>query len=858
MEKYKAAMVLVEVGNAVGYQNTRQGYWKCLQKLKEFEDTHYLDKVQPPAKWKVPLNILMHMATAEVLTAGLDSWQSFYKELAKKYLIAVAGFQNSNEDLGHVPSDPEPKCVAAGRGMCIGMCYSKPEQLYDLIQASIECGRMTHSYPAGFLGSLCTALFTSYAIQEKPVSQWGRMMLGVMPQAEEYCRKKIALFSDYSENWFYFEAKWQFYLQHRTIDKDGCDNPVFPENYDAKERHKLYKRWGSESSGRRKGLEITLIIYDALLAAGNDWNQLCQRAMIHGGDSESTGAIAGCLYGLLYGIENVPKCILQNLRLKEQLERLGKRLYLVAHGESSCLCKDYISACENSTSLRQIVRKLASKRTVDEINNLLNYMALLEKDNSKPVESDSKAKEKQEAAAKPRLTRFQLLQCRFTKFGIKNKMEKLILNEPGKKKITLNKVQPSDGANNFAQNTTQQGPSERQNKSTDRLGITKETESTNNITVSEKQENHHTQLNEQTADHHSLFTKLGTTSAISQVKIAPTEPLVDTAPAMLQTSAEELQKESWTENAALVSLKCVPCNTNQIFVYKLPTIHPQVEQLNTEISTSPKIQTDSVSESQTSQTETQYKTKLAYTERQNCSKQIAIEIPNHGLDSNNPSLYADKVSPATEHREVRASVIHDKSPEHELCEKTSPKDSFEMNPPTAPSYDADMLPGTGQRSKSNTKEAISQVHKAKSEECATQSVSELAQTVRQPVEAITDELIKGCTEIPVSSQLSVTPVVGIKVALEQKHSEHEKVADQLACVAPAQEVAKPETLTEEARLPGMWHVPSTSNSRQRNKNSKTVPWKYKVHSYAEPIGVHQTSTVTARVVLRASELIMLS
>ncbi|XP_041125819.1 uncharacterized protein LOC121326549 [Polyodon spathula] len=490
-------------------------------------------------------------------------------------------------------------------------------------------------------------------------------------------------------------------------------------------------------------------------------------------------------------------------------------------------------------------------------------MSLLEKDNSKAVESDSEAKEKQQqAAAKPRLTRFQLLQCRFTKFGIKNKMEKLILNEPGKEKITLNKVQPSDGANNFAQNTTQQGPSERQNKSTDinthRLGVTKETESTDNITVSKKQEDHHTQLNKQTADHHSLSTKLGTTSSISQVdvKIAPAESLVDTAPVMLPTSAEELQKESWTESAVLVSLKCAPCNPNQIFVYKSPTIHPQVE--HTEISTSPKIQTDSDSESQTSQTETQYKTKLACSETQNCSEQIATEIPSHGLDGNNQSLYADKVSPATQHKEVRASVIQDKSLEHELCEKTSPKDRFEMNPPTTPNYDADRLPGTGQRCKSNIKEAISQVHKAKSEECATLSASELAQTVRLPLEAIVDEPIKGCTEIPVSSVLSVTPVVGIKVALEQKHSEHEKVADQLACVARAREVAKPETLTEEARLPGMWHVPSMSNSRRGDKNTKTLPWKYKVHSYAEPIEVHQASRPTARVVLRASELIMLS
>lgn len=43
----------------------------------------------------------------------------------------------------------------------------------------------------GFLGSLCTALFASYAIQGKPLVQWGREMLKVLPLAEDYCRKTI-------------------------------------------------------------------------------------------------------------------------------------------------------------------------------------------------------------------------------------------------------------------------------------------------------------------------------------------------------------------------------------------------------------------------------------------------------------------------------------------------------------------------------------------------------------------------------------------------------------------------------------------------------------------------------------------
>jgi len=48
--------------------------------------------------------------------------------------------------------------------------------------------------------------------------------------------------------------------------------------------------------------------YDALLAAGDSWEELCKRAVLHGGDSDSTGAIACAWFGALYGFTGVPKC----------------------------------------------------------------------------------------------------------------------------------------------------------------------------------------------------------------------------------------------------------------------------------------------------------------------------------------------------------------------------------------------------------------------------------------------------------------------------------------------------------------------------------------------------------------------
>lgn len=107
-----------------------------------------------------------------------------------------------------------------------------------------------------------------------------------------------------------------------------------------------------------------MIAYDALLAAGSDWAELCKRAMFHGGEkvhdisgwntprlltvtenvvvflgeSEATGLIAGCLFGLMNGLDQVPRGLYQDLDKRERLEELGEKLYKAASAEK-CMDK---------------------------------------------------------------------------------------------------------------------------------------------------------------------------------------------------------------------------------------------------------------------------------------------------------------------------------------------------------------------------------------------------------------------------------------------------------------------------------------------------------------------------------------
>ncbi|XP_028999588.1 inactive ADP-ribosyltransferase arh2 isoform X2 [Betta splendens] len=348
-----------------------------------------------PDNWTLSDATLMHMTTAEALITDYWCLEDLYRELVRLYVEAMVSLQGRSPDPAtvescvhlkphnyllawHTPFNEKGSGFgAAAKGMCVGMRYWQPERLDNLVEVSIEVGRMTHNHPIGFLGSLTTALFASYAIQGKPLVAWGRELMKVIPLAEEYCRKTIRHMAEYQENWFYFEAKWQFYLEEREIDKEGQNKPSFPDRYDADETDKMYKHWSSEGRAGRRGHDAPMIAYDALLAAGSDWSEVCKRAMFHGGESEATGLIAGCLYGLMHGLIHVPQGLYQDLDKRERLEELGEALYKAASADK-CIVKPESKKTiisPDASMLRKLVRHRSCHPALRGIlETLLHYL----------------------------------------------------------------------------------------------------------------------------------------------------------------------------------------------------------------------------------------------------------------------------------------------------------------------------------------------------------------------------------------------------------------------------------------------------------------------------------------------------
>ncbi|RXN16601.1 ADP-ribosylarginine hydrolase 1 [Labeo rohita] len=389
MEKFQAAMVLGGAGDALGY---RKGRWEmCIsgnQIQQELAALGGLRALKLDAdNWPLSDGALMHMTTAEALITDYWCLEDLYRELVRLYVEAMVCLQGRAPEPStaegcanlkphnfllawHTPFN-EKGHGAATKAMCVGMRYWQPQRLDNLVEVSIETGRMTHNHPigassssssshkhlcvlhqsltdmalcAGFLGSLCTALFASYAIQGKPLVSWGRDLLTVIPKAEEYCRKTIRHMAEYQEKWFYFEAKWQFYLEERGIED---------------------------------------------------------------GESSATGLIAGCLYGLLYGIGQVPAGLYQDLDKRQKLEDLGERLFRAAAVEKDQ--RDHQISIIPTLDRRAVKQLILDRSTQPEIRAILENLLLYQSPD--PPNPPSAATRR----AGPRLTAFQLLRSRFLK-----------------------------------------------------------------------------------------------------------------------------------------------------------------------------------------------------------------------------------------------------------------------------------------------------------------------------------------------------------------------------------------------------------------------------------------------------------
>ncbi|XP_076459983.1 ADP-ribosylhydrolase ARH1-like isoform X2 [Babylonia areolata] len=354
-ERYEAAMVLGGVGDALGYKN---GSWEFCHSGKSIHEELMkmgglkAVKVKLP-KWMVSDDTVMLLATGEALDecSGEGDREQLFSKIAQKYIHcmkdmdgrapgkmckeAVRKLRPLRKKGYQIPFHPRGGgCGAAMRSMCIGLRYPRPNEVQELVAVSVESGRMTHHHPTGYLGSLASALFTSFAIQGKPLREWGRGLLDTLPLALTYVQETNHEVEENKKEWSYFTKAWTDYLKLRNL-QDGKSDPVFPEPFGFVERDQFYKKISFSGWGGSSGHDAPMIAYDALLGADWDWKELCNRSMFHGGDSDSTGIIAACCYGAAKGFEGVPEDNHKYVEYRDRLVKLAWRMLELAYPPDS-------------------------------------------------------------------------------------------------------------------------------------------------------------------------------------------------------------------------------------------------------------------------------------------------------------------------------------------------------------------------------------------------------------------------------------------------------------------------------------------------------------------------------------------
>ena len=216
---------------------------------------------------------------------------------------------------------------AAMRNLCIGLAFYKESDIDDLINISINLSKLTHNSALGYLAGFTSAYFVSLALREININKWVYMLLDILDSEtikSHINDKNNVEYSDYI-NYIGF---WKKYLDTRfndgkPIKTRSTSNVIYRIKY-------YYENFVKDTRADfigGSGYCAMIMAYDALIDCDGKWEKLIFYAMLHPGDSDTIGAIAGGIYGIMYGYGDVPEKMLCCIEEKEQLLLLGKKFY---------------------------------------------------------------------------------------------------------------------------------------------------------------------------------------------------------------------------------------------------------------------------------------------------------------------------------------------------------------------------------------------------------------------------------------------------------------------------------------------------------------------------------------------------
>jgi ADP-ribosyl-[dinitrogen reductase] hydrolase len=187
------------------------------------------------------------------------------------------------------------ECLANDSKGCGGVMRAAPAGLVgaaDPFRLGCEIAAITHGHPSGYLAAGCLSDIVSEIMGGRPLAgavEHAMSVLATWPRHEECTRAMEAAV--------------------RAV-RNGPS---------AEQVERLGQGWVAEEA-------LAISVYCALVADG-DFAAGVRLAVNHGGDSDSTGAIAGNLLGALLGTPAIPVEWLDRLELRSEIETLADDLF---------------------------------------------------------------------------------------------------------------------------------------------------------------------------------------------------------------------------------------------------------------------------------------------------------------------------------------------------------------------------------------------------------------------------------------------------------------------------------------------------------------------------------------------------
>ena len=348
---YYNIMILHALGDTIGFKN---GDWEFnyhdAEKLEvldyvnemiyEFIDLGGINGIDI-SKWKISDDTMFHIAVAK----GLLHKDKIIK-YTKKYMLEEAEKMwndKFNRYIGNTTSKYIKKftkdfdarnakydIMAGGNGgamrsLIVGACFHN--NIPELINLSISLSQLTHNNAFGYLAGATCALFVAFALQKIEIKKWIGLLLEHLNGKE--VKKFLSL--DNLEQIYDHQTYIRYWMKYYDTKFDDNKEPIRNRAF-ANPMHRIryyhdnfFKDDASIQLGS-SGYLCMIMAYDALLDCDGKWEKLVVYSILHSGDSDTVGAIAGGLYGAHYGMGDVPKYMLDNIERKDEIKEVCEDL----------------------------------------------------------------------------------------------------------------------------------------------------------------------------------------------------------------------------------------------------------------------------------------------------------------------------------------------------------------------------------------------------------------------------------------------------------------------------------------------------------------------------------------------------